>query len=170
MNIELQRVTITEKSILRNLIHLCMHDYSEFDHFEIGPDGLFTYRWFEAYFQEKERHAYLISANQNLAGFVMMRTNPENKDWDYQIAEFFILRRYRRLGVGTWASQQLLNKYPGLWEIAYSASNRTASKFWHLISQNHLNKQHHIDFGEKGRNRFLIETGPAAECFLEQVP
>ena len=161
MNIELQRVTIAEKSILQNLVHLCMHDYSEFDHFEIGSDGMFTYRWFEAYFQEKERHAYLISVNKNLAGFVMVRANPENKDWDYQIAEFFILRRYRRLGVGTLVAQQLLNKYTGLWEISYAANNQAASKLWNSIAKDYPNKQHQIDFSEKGRNRFLIKTGEA---------
>ncbi len=163
MNIELQRVTIAEKSILRNLVHLCMHDYSEFDQFEIGLDGMFAYRWFEAYFQEKERHAYLISINKNLAGFVMVRMNPGNEDWDYQIAEFFILRRYRRLGIGTLVSQQLLNKYTGLWEISYSASNQAASKLWNSILKDYPNKQHQVDFGEKGRNRFLIETGSASK-------
>ena len=161
MNIELQEVTEAEKGVLQNLVHLCMHDYSEFDKFEIGPEGEFTYRWFEAYFREDGRDAYLIRVDENLGGFVMVRSNPGEEDWDFQIAEFFILRRYRRMGMGSLVSQKILNSRKGVWEISYDTRNEAASNLWNSISKLYSDVQLQKNFGEKDRNRFLIQTDVA---------
>ncbi|MEX0289636.1 MAG: GNAT family N-acetyltransferase [Flavobacteriaceae bacterium] len=164
MNFCLQEVTKSEKEILRNLVNLCMHDYSEFDKFEVGPEGEFSYRWFGTYFEEEGRYAYLIRVDGNLGGFVMVRSNPGDEDWDFQIAEFFILRRYRRMGLGSLVSQQILNSRRGLWEISYDVRNESASYLWSSISKMYTDAQLQVDYGEKGRNRFLIQTDVAQQC------
>ena len=161
MNIELQPVTKSEKEILRNLVHLYLHDYSEFDNLEVGPDGQFSYPWFEAYFEDPGRFAYLVRIDKYLSGFVMVRSNSGDQDWDFQIAEFFILRRYRRKGLGSSVAQQVLNSRRGLWEIAYDSDNESASYLWNSISKLYSQVQLQADFGEKGRNRFLIQTAVA---------
>ena len=48
--------------------------------------------------------------------------------WD--MAEFFVLRRYRRLGIGTEIAHQVWKRFPGAWEIRVLLSNRPAHRFW----------------------------------------
>ena len=48
--------------------------------------------------------------------------------WD--MAEFFVVRRYRRLGIGTEIAHQVWKRFPGAWEIRVLLSNRPAHRFW----------------------------------------
>lgn len=158
MEIELQKVSDSEKGILANLLQLCMHDYTELEPFEIGSDGRFHYRWFDAYFEEECRYAYLLKVENNLGGFVLVRKNPDKEDWDYQIAEFFILRRYRNQGIGTTVANKTLERFEGLWEISYSVANKPALKFWKKVSEHYSNVEHQTHFDGNDRSRYLIHT------------
>jgi predicted acetyltransferase len=46
------------------------------------------------------------------------------------MADFFVVRRHRRDGVGTEAARQIWNRFPGRWEIRVMESNKAAYKFW----------------------------------------
>ncbi|MGA8596260.1 MAG: GNAT family N-acetyltransferase, partial [Bryobacteraceae bacterium] len=81
--------------------------------------------------------AFLIKSRQKLAGFALLKRASEiTKDecvWD--MAEFFVLRRYRRCGVGTEAARQIWSRFPGRWEIRVMESNKVAYHFWaHAIN------------------------------------
>jgi hypothetical protein len=48
--------------------------------------------------------------------------------WD--MAEFFVVRRYRRHGIGTQAAaHQVWKRFPGAWEVRVMRSNATAAPF-----------------------------------------
>ncbi|CAM2010362.1 hypothetical protein [Acanthopleuribacter pedis] len=49
---------------------------------------------------------------------------------DVRLAEFFILRGARRLGVGGQAAASLFRRIPGLWELAVLHENAGALAFW----------------------------------------
>jgi predicted acetyltransferase len=46
------------------------------------------------------------------------------------IAEFFVLRKYRRLGVGRQAALLLWHRLPGTWTVRVSEGNTGALSFW----------------------------------------
>jgi len=46
------------------------------------------------------------------------------------MAEFFVLRRYRRLGVGLKAAHLVWSRLPGKWEIRVITQNQNAVRFW----------------------------------------
>ncbi len=46
------------------------------------------------------------------------------------MAEFCILRPYRVKGYGRVAVQQILQRHPGAWEIAWLQDNAPAAAFW----------------------------------------
>jgi predicted acetyltransferase len=49
---------------------------------------------------------------------------------DHALAEFFILRKYRRLGIGSQAAKLVFERFPGRWEMAVMKNNRPALSFW----------------------------------------
>ncbi|MBV8121972.1 MAG: hypothetical protein JO081_18780 [Alphaproteobacteria bacterium] len=65
----------------------------------------------DSYWQEDSLFALTIVADQRLAGFVPInRWSALNRPLDQSIAEFFVLRKYRRLGVGSRAAKALFEQ------------------------------------------------------------
>ena len=50
---------------------------------------------------------------------------------DYRMAEFFVMRTRRRLGIGRIAVQLILSRFAGRWEISEYLRNTTAVDFSH---------------------------------------
>jgi predicted acetyltransferase len=118
--------------VIANLLELYAHDFSEFHSIEPGPDGRFGYPGLSLYWSEPGRYPFLIKINGKLAGFVLvhkiLQTSGSNTVWD--VAEFFVLRAYRRRGVGREAAHSVLRQFPGHWQVRVMQANRTAHRFW----------------------------------------
>ena len=52
---------------------------------------------------------------------------------DYRMAEFFIARARRRLGIGRTAVQLILSRFAGRWEINEYLRNAGAVSFWRRV-------------------------------------
>ncbi|HEV7220531.1 MAG TPA: GNAT family N-acetyltransferase [Terriglobales bacterium] len=92
-----------QQTIMANLLELYAHDFSEFHDVAIGADGRFGYEPLRLYWSEPGRYPFLVWVDGKLAGFVLVKRGSEfsgSEDiWD--MAEFFVLRGYRRRGIGT---------------------------------------------------------------------
>ena len=98
--VTLDSATVAELPLLSNLLELYIHDLSSsFPDLEIGPDGRFGYSRLPLYWSEPSlRFPFLIRAGGRLAGFALAtRGSPASDDPSvFDVAEFFVLRRYRR--------------------------------------------------------------------------
>jgi predicted acetyltransferase len=52
---------------------------------------------------------------------------------DYRMAEFFVARARRRLGIGQKAVQLILSRFAGRWEITEYLRNADAVSFWRRV-------------------------------------
>jgi len=52
---------------------------------------------------------------------------------DYRMAEFFVTRTRRRLGIGQTAVQLILSRFAGRWEITEYLRNTAAVSFWRRV-------------------------------------
>ena len=69
-------------------------------------------------------------------GFAMVARGARNLTQsrvDYRMAEFFIARTRRRLGIGQTAVQLILSRFAGRWEITESLRNPGAVSFWRRV-------------------------------------
>jgi predicted acetyltransferase len=134
MNADLQEISFEQKSILRNLMELCQHDYSEFSGDDVNEHGLFDYRYLDHYWTESGRYPFFIRVSGTLAGFVLVTTlEADQGEVTYSLAEFFVLRKYRRQSIGQQAAYYLFNQFPGNWKVGQEAGNIPAQKFWRTI-------------------------------------
>jgi predicted acetyltransferase len=125
-----------EAPLLGHLLEFYMHDLSDVFPIEVGPDGRFGYNRLPLYFEEPERRfPFVIRANGHPAGFVLAtRGSPVTQDPDdLDIAEFFVVRRYRRSSVGRAAAFQLWDRMPGRWIVRVSEGNRRGLPFWRKV-------------------------------------
>jgi predicted acetyltransferase len=52
---------------------------------------------------------------------------------DYRMAEFFVMRTRRRLGIGQTAVQLIFSRFAGRWEISEYLRNTAAVSFWRRV-------------------------------------
>jgi predicted acetyltransferase len=134
--VTLADVPVTRRVIIANLMQLYLHDFSEFaaigtDHGEVAADGRFVYDWLGSYWQDAGRVPLTIQADGQLAGFTLVnRWSALNRPLDQSVAEFFVLRKYRRAKVGSRAAKLLFERFPGRWEVPVAWYNKPALAFW----------------------------------------
>lgn len=141
MNFELIEVNEKDKNIIYNLMQLYTYELSFFEdettNFQLLENGLFKLsKYIDLYWKEKERHPFILKCNGELAGFVLQRYNEMGMN---EIAEFFILNKYRKLGAGTFMANEIFKKYKGKWELRTLLKNKRAQDFWRKIIKNITN-------------------------------
>ena len=136
-SVTLETATQSDAPLLSNLLELYIHDMSEvFPFLELGPDGRFGYRRLPLYWSEPDRRfALVIRYDGRIAGFALVtRGSPASPDPEVlDVEEFFVVRKYRRAGVGRAAAFLLWKRFPGQWTVRVSQGNRGALAFWSAV-------------------------------------
>lgn len=128
MNIELIKVEEKDKNIISNLMQLYNYDMNQYVDIKLHEDGLFELdQYLKYYWIEDTRHPYLLKYNNKIAGFALVRFNEDNR---YEIAEFFVLNIYRRLGIGRYMAKEIFSTFNGNWEVRTLIKNISAQEFW----------------------------------------
>jgi predicted acetyltransferase len=130
--------TKEEMPVVANLFELYAHDFSEFHSIEAGADGRFGYPDLPLYWSEPGRYPFLIRVGGKLAGFVLVHRISQAfaNDAAWDMAEFFVLRAYRRRGVGREAAHKVWRQFPGPWQVRVMRANQSAHEFWqHAIAE-----------------------------------
>jgi len=125
MHIEVVRADEGDRGVVRRLLELYRYDFSEFDGRDVDADGEYGYPYFEHYWTEPERHPFLIRVDGHWGGLALVRSGPPA-----DMAEFFVLRKYRRRGVGRHAAEEIFRMFQGEWTVRQQRSNPAATAFW----------------------------------------
>jgi predicted acetyltransferase len=125
MQFEVVEATPHERPVLRRLMELYCYDFSQFTGADVNAHGEYEYRWVDHYFTEPDRVPFLITVDGNWAGFALVRTGEV-----IDMAEFFVMRKYRRTGVGSFAARELFARFEGVWTVREIHANTGATTFW----------------------------------------
>jgi predicted acetyltransferase len=117
--------TPRDRPILRRLLELYIDDFSELAGHDVDPRGTFGYPRLDSYWTEADRHPFLLRVGGAWAGFALVRSGDPN-----DMAEFFVMRKYRREGVGRDAAQMVFDRFPGTWTVRQILANEAATRFW----------------------------------------
>ncbi len=140
-----------ERGAVANLLQLYVHDFSEFwaglsvdqlggnaPFAEVGDDGRFAELPLDAYWGEPDHIPLLIRVAGRLAGFALVdKTSHTGRPLERNMAEFFVVRRHRREGLGLAAAHTIFSRYPGRWEAAIARRNTRALPFWRRTVASH---------------------------------
>ena len=132
MGVELIKASAQQQSVVENLLQLYIHDFSELIRLDIGDDGLYTYENLALYWSgDASRLPFLARFEGKLAGFILITISELSGDGEsYDMAEFFVLRSYRRRGIGRELAEKVWLRFPGLWQVRVMEDNAAAFKFW----------------------------------------
>ena len=115
--------------------------YDELEYMGINPNWSFPeHGYYEIadlsdYFTNigKDTFPHLIKYNGEPAGFALVDTKHVYPNTQYNVGEFFVLRKFRGQGLGRYAAEKIFKKYPGIWEVEQMVENCSAIKFWEKV-------------------------------------
>jgi predicted acetyltransferase len=112
---------------------------------------------FSSYFDDSDRnHPYIVRVDNEIAGFILTRElETETRKYNY-LAHFFILRKFRRSGIGRQAAKIIISSYRGEWELYQLENNIPAQKFWDNV----------IDDISNGQVTERLENGRRYQSFV----
>jgi predicted acetyltransferase len=151
MNFELIHASQGYKGVINNLMQFYMYDFSAYVDLDLEEDGFFqTYPNLEDYWIERDKKfPYIIKKNEKYVGFVLVKTIGAENNY-FSIAEFFIMKKYRRTGIGKTVAVQLFDLHKGQWEVHQRENNKPALEFWSKIITEYTNG-HFSEHFENGR-------------------
>jgi len=120
--------------VLRNLFEHYMHDMAEWFKFDTEPDGRYSYDT-SAGVWDRGCEVYLAKIGDSLAGFAIIG---DAREWlgdidARDLREFFVIRRFRRTGIGQGMARCLWNQHPGGWLVRVFEANVPAVPFWREV-------------------------------------
>lgn len=130
--VELIAAAANERPVLENLTQLYCHDWSEMLPLDIGDDGRYGDFGLASYWTDDWRHPFLLRVEGKLAGFALLaeRSKITGDSGVFDMTEFFVLRRFRRQGIGLAAAFAAFDRFPGPWEVRQRQENPAATAFW----------------------------------------
>lgn len=156
--VKLVPIPIEKINILENLMALYLHDLSEFaEDLKINDCGKFVYDGLEYYFKTEELRPFFIYFKNEIAGFILLNSGRYvPMVIDYSVHEFFILKSFRKKGIGSMAINKIFEIYKGKYKIVQLAKNRLAIEFW-----TNLYKANEIKYSE------MEEISDGLECAMQ---
>lgn len=135
MNLTLKEVLETEKTILKNLYSLYLHDLSKFTSLiDIGEDGSFEYDGLDGFWETEGLSPYFVILNKNIIGFILLVERPYlKKDYDFGVNDLFILNNYKGNGFGIHAIGELFKVKKGKYFVIELMENKPAVSFWKKV-------------------------------------
>lgn len=134
-SLEVILIESKDRHIIKNLYSLYLHDLSEYTNEDVSLKGLYDTNFLDLFWRKDGLIPLLIKVDSKIAGFVLIQSGqyaPSTGE-DYYISQFFILREYRRKGIGKKTVKKLFSQFPGKYLVGQIPSNKPAINFWKNI-------------------------------------
>ncbi|HTI45358.1 MAG TPA: GNAT family N-acetyltransferase [Casimicrobiaceae bacterium] len=118
---------------------------------ELTPGASSLYPRLELYWEDPDRLPYVIRVGVEDVGFALVRDHMEARL--HEMAEFYVERAWRRLGVGRHAVSALFERHPGFWHLQILEDNVVARAFWRSVVPPPADETRHV--AANGR-RFVV--------------
>jgi predicted acetyltransferase len=133
MNIALRTAARPDRELIRRMMELYLYDFSEYTREDLDEHGQFVYGDLDYYWFEKTHAAFIVTVDDKLAGFVLVDEEVLIDGSQRSISEFFVMRKYRRQGVGQHVARAVFDRLPAQWEVRVMAENTPAQPFWRRV-------------------------------------
>ncbi|WP_423062676.1 GNAT family N-acetyltransferase [Candidiatus Paracoxiella cheracis] len=135
--VKLIPASLKDYPIIQNMARFYVYDMSEYlgneEGWEIPEDGLYECINFRKYWETDNTFPFLIKHENELAGFVIVDNKGSEPKIDFNMAQFFILRKFKGKGIGRHVAFQCFNRFQGIWEVMVIPGNTGAYHFWKSI-------------------------------------
>ena len=117
---------------LRRMLELYQHDLSDIWDQDLDVHGEYGYS-LDRFWSNKDCHAYVATVADRYAGFALVNRAARVGPDAHWMDQFFVLKKYRKGGVGRHLARQVLASLPGQWEVGQMPENHAAQAFWRSV-------------------------------------
>ena len=134
MQIELHPTSIDQLPLIANLYQYYAYESSDWEGEEVETDGRFYVHepHLRRYWNEPQWSASLILADGFIAGFLLIERSELPGLDALEFADLFILKKYRRQGIGRALAQQVLGD-GRTWLVRFYPQDLVAAAFWRQV-------------------------------------
>jgi predicted acetyltransferase len=125
-----------DRLVLQRMLELYQHDLSDIWDQDLDVHGEYGYE-LGRFMDRSNAWAYLFRSAGNLAGFALVDTRVRIAGDDFWMDQFFVLRKYRRQGIGSMAALKVFALHPGRWQVGQMPENAAAQAFWRRLIAAH---------------------------------
>lgn len=160
--IKLVPATMEDYEIIKNMAAYYSYDMSKYMDWPQEPDGTQAVGIdYKKYFGVQDTFPFLIKYKGELVGFAIVDKKVTQPNSDFNMAQFFILKKFQEKGVGKQVAFECFNQFQGTWEVYVMSGNEGAYRFWRSVikqyTKNHFNECSRI-VNQSYRNIFLFRS------------
>lgn len=124
----IRSIKLDEKDSFRYMFYAYLYEISKYDKtIEYDNMGNPNYKWLDSYWEEEDRYPLYLIVDGQVVGFTLFRKLGDKK---YEIAEYYIIPKYRGQNLGIDFANMLAKKFGGEIEISTNRNNTQAVEFW----------------------------------------
>lgn len=135
--VEIIPASLNDYPVIQNMGRFYVYDMSEYmgkdQGWEMPKDGLYECIDFKKYWEDKNAFPFLIRYGDELAGFAIIDKKGSDNSIDFNMAQFFVARKFKHKGLGRYVAHQCFKKFTGVWEVMVIPGNEGAYRFWRKI-------------------------------------
>lgn len=162
---KLQIVPVSKMEEMRKYFYEYLTELSQFDpDIKFEEDGTPIYRWYDCYWDDKDRFPFYLIVDEKIAGLAMIR---ELNPMQYDFAEFYVCPEFRKDGNAIWFAKEITELFDGEFVFSTRFTNPRAIRFWDKFAGLFDNNECCDD--EIWRN-WTIRKGESKEVRLNLMP
>jgi ribosomal-protein-alanine N-acetyltransferase len=132
--LKLVAASLADHPAIQNMGRFYVYDMSEYmgnaAGWEMPADGLYECIDFKKYWEQENAFPFFLYYGDELAGFVIIDKKGSDETIDFNMAQFYIVRKFIGKDVGRYVAQLCFDKFKGNWEVMVMPGNEGAYRFW----------------------------------------
>jgi predicted acetyltransferase len=136
--VELIQTGPEEAELIRNLYQYYAYESSDWEQEDVEADGRFYIHdeHLARYWQDPQWSANLLLVDGYIAGFLLIEGCELPGIEALELADLFILKRYRRKGIGRAIATQVLCSGEADWLVRFYDQDEVSQAFWRVVLDN----------------------------------
>lgn len=117
---------------LQQLLELYQYELSDIWPQDLDAEARYGYD-LSRHVKAERFFAHVAQEGTQYAGFALVAPAAVTRNEGWWMEQFFVLRRYRKSGVGLQLARHVFHSHPGLWEVGQMPANAAARAFWRTV-------------------------------------
>lgn len=135
VTLELLPTQADQADLIRNLYQFYAYETSDWEQEDVEADGRFYLHeeHLARYWQDRDWSAQLVLVGGFIAGFVLIERSELNGIDALELADLFILKKYRRQGIGRAVVLHALSDTRHTWLVRFYQQDDVTQAFWRSV-------------------------------------
>jgi predicted acetyltransferase len=130
--VQVRQATPDDRVPIARMLELYQHDLSDVWDQDLDIHGEYGYA-LDRYWSQPSCKAFAFVVAHQYTGFALVDDTVSLPENELLMAQFFVMKKYRRRGVGGAAAKQVFDQVRGRWEVGQMPKNLAAQAFWRRV-------------------------------------